>query len=240
MIDLLFCSLYRFSLCLIYSSPKVDVLPCHQPQWRKTSFLQQTSESGATISSWHREGCKLTVHNPDLCHLHHCYSHWPILDKINSSDLDKTDKYRILNISEDERRQWKTVEQVLLSQRKFSCFSSGSPDILMWKREKTRDICCSSALKITGDSPLSRPFHGQKSEIKQNREPAAVNKAVCGFCAFLPWAASSNGSYTNILATHSVRLILTHHDKKNWFLDFMKDVVFVRFYYKHKHFMCDL
>lgn len=95
----------------------------------------------------------------------------------------------------------KQSRAVLLSRRKPSCFSSVSPDMLMWKWERTRDICSSSVMKIIGDRPPLSPFHGRWFETKQTRETAAVNKAVCGFILpFLPSAASSNGSFKNIPA----------------------------------------
>lgn len=129
---------HRYSLCQTCSSPKVDVPPFCQLQWRKILFLRQTSENEATISSWHREDCKLTVYNPDLCHSNNYYSHWSILDKTNSNNLDNADKYGSWTSQKTRGGFGKTVEQIMLSQWKFSSFSSVSPENLMWKREKTR------------------------------------------------------------------------------------------------------
>lgn len=44
------------------------------------------------------------------------------------------------------------------------------------KRESAGDVGSSSVLKISGDSPLSRPFHRLMSEIKQNQETAAATE----------------------------------------------------------------
>ena len=191
-----FCSLHRSSLCLICSSPKVDVPPSCQPQLRKILFPQQTSESGAIISSWHRKACRLTVYNPDLCHLNHYFSHWPI--------LDNADKCGILNMSEDERRPWKTVKRCYaFSMETFMFFLSLTRHVNVEMREDQRYLfllCYEDYWRSTS----VQSFPQTNVETKQNRETAAVNKAVCGFILpFLPSAASSNGSFKNIPATHS-------------------------------------
>lgn len=79
-------------------------------------------------------------------------------------------------------------------------FPSFSLDILMWKRERTGHMFV-YVMKIIGDSPLSRPFHGQKSEIKQNlRIGSYTQSCVC----LSPLSCIQHGSYTNIPATHSL------------------------------------
>lgn len=178
-----FFSLRRYSLCLICSNPKVDVLPCHQPQLRKILYLKQTSESGATISSWHREDCKLTVHNPDLCHLNHCYSHWSILDRINSQQYGW--RRQIWNL--EHLRGWEetTEKQFCFLNGNFHLFPQSHQTLQCGKERGPRmfvPLLLWRLLEILLCQGLS-----MDNCLKWNkRETAAVNKAVCGFCAFSP------------------------------------------------------
>ena len=125
----------------------------------------------------------------------------------------------------------------LLSRRKPSCFSSVSPDMLMWKWERTRYLfllCYEDYWRSTSVKSFPRTMVWNQTKP---RNGSCKQSCMWLYFAFSPpIAVSSNGSFKNIPATHSWQ----YKRQKNKFLDVMKDVVLVWFYYKHKHFMCDL
>lgn len=118
----------------------------------------------------------------------------------------------------------------------FHFFSSVSPDILMWKRERSF-----SFLFLRGF--LEILLCQSRSKDKSLKSNKTEKRQLCvAFCAFLPLAESSNGSYINIPANPAIVTITKNSWQKNKFLGLMKDVVFIWFWLiiKHKHFMCDL